>query len=92
MRFYINIKTITGLSVNFYYYVPTGIELTTLLKSCLSQLLCHVELWLIVAQRKLFNEIPHNFEKHCRTCGSGPLLHVVRVLVPFLGVGGQWVN
>ena len=41
------------------------IELATSLKSCLSQLLRHVELWLTVAQRKSFNVIPHNFEKCC---------------------------
>src|SRR5882762_8690822 len=38
------------------------IRLATLLKSCLSQLLCHAELWLTAAQQKLFNMIPHNFE------------------------------
>ena len=42
------------------------IELVTSLRSCLSQLLCHTELWLTVAQQKLFNAIPHNFEKRCK--------------------------
>src|SRR5882762_1178302 len=42
-----------------------GIELATSLRSCLSQLLRHAELWLTVAQRKSFNAIPHNFEKRC---------------------------
>ena len=42
------------------------IELATSLKSCLSQLLCHAELWLTMAQQKLFDVIPHNFEKHCK--------------------------
>jgi hypothetical protein len=42
------------------------IELATSLKSCLSQLLRHAELWLTVVQRKSFNVILHNFEKRCK--------------------------
>ena len=43
-----------------------GIELATSLRSCLSQLLCGVELWLTVAQRKSFNVIPHFIESRCK--------------------------
>jgi hypothetical protein len=43
------------------------IELVTSLKSCLSQLLGHMELWLTVAQQKSFNVIPHTFEKRCNS-------------------------
>ena len=45
-----------------------GIELATSLRSCLPELLRHVELWLTVAQRKSFNTIPYNFEKRCKIC------------------------
>ena len=46
-------------------FIWARIKLATSLKSCLSQLLRHTELWLTVAQCKLFNMIPHNFERHC---------------------------
>src|ERR1700692_4454910 len=52
------------------------IELATLLKLCLSQLLGHVQLWLTVAQRKLFNVIPHNFEKRCKVGSLGELHNI----------------
>ena len=43
-----------------------GIELVTPWRPCLSQLSCGAELWLTVAQQKLFNVIPHFIERHCK--------------------------
>ena len=53
-----------------------GIKLVTPWRSCLSQLSCDAELWLTVAQWKLFNVIPHNFEKRCKVGSLGELHNI----------------
>jgi hypothetical protein len=58
------------------------IELATSLKSCLSQLLGHAELWLTVAQQKLLNMIPHNCEKCCKQNNHCPAPLLFLSLVP----------
>jgi hypothetical protein len=63
------------------------IELATSLRSCLSQLFHHAELWLPVVQQKSFNAIPHNFEKRCNIKSDS--VSSIEVLRQFCIVGNN---